>query len=54
MGFVNRMFALNARGRERSKRFKKKNPKLFRAIKYTGIVLALWVIFFAPYPFYKG
>ena len=54
VGFVNRMFALNARGRERSKRFKKKNPKLFRAIKYTGIVLALWVIFFAPYPFYKG
>jgi beta-hydroxylase len=54
VGFVNRMFALNNRGRARSKRFKKKNPKLFRAIKYTGIVLALWVIFFAPYPFYKG
>jgi beta-hydroxylase len=54
VGLVNRMFALNARGRERSKRFKKKNPKLFRAIKYVGIVLALWVIFLAPYPFYKG
>jgi beta-hydroxylase len=53
VGFVNRMFALNARGRERSKRFKKKNPKLFRGIKYAGIVLMIWLIFLAPYPFFR-
>ncbi|WP_414674487.1 aspartyl/asparaginyl beta-hydroxylase domain-containing protein [Luteibacter sp.] len=54
VGFVNRMFALNNRGRERSRKFKKANPKLFRTIKYIGIVLMIWLIFLAPYPFFRG
>jgi beta-hydroxylase len=50
VGFVNRMFALNQRGRERSKAFKKKHPKLFRTLKYIGIVLLMWLVFLAPWP----
>jgi beta-hydroxylase len=52
VGFVNRMFALNKRGRERTRKFKKANPKLFRAVKYVGIVSMIWLIFLAPYPFF--
>jgi beta-hydroxylase len=54
VGFVNRMFAINKRGRERSRHFKKKYPKLFRAYKYAGIVLLMWLVFLAPYPFFRG
>ena len=54
VGFVNRMFALNNRGRDRTRKFKKANPKLFRVIKYIGIVLMIWLIFLAPYPFFRG
>jgi beta-hydroxylase len=50
VGFVNRMFALNQRGRERSKAFKRRHPKLFRGLKYTGIVLLIWLVFLAPWP----
>jgi beta-hydroxylase len=50
-GFVNRVFALNTRGRERSKVFKRKHPRLFRFTKYVGIALALWLILLAPWPF---
>jgi beta-hydroxylase len=52
-GFVNRLFALNQRGRERSRAFKKKSPKLFRAMKYAGILAALWLIFLAPWPIWR-
>jgi beta-hydroxylase len=54
VGFVNRMFALNNRGRDRTRKFKKANPKLFRVLKYIGIVLMIWLIFLAPYPFFRG
>jgi beta-hydroxylase len=54
VGFVNRMFALNNRGRARTRKFKKANPKLFRVIKYIGIVLMIWLVFLAPYPFFRG
>ena len=54
VGFVNRMFALNNRGRARTRKFKKANPKLFRVIKYVGIVLMIWLVFLAPYPFFRG
>jgi beta-hydroxylase len=54
VGFVNRMFALNNRGRARTRTFKKANPKLFRVIKYIGIVIMMWLIFLAPYPFFRG
>jgi beta-hydroxylase len=50
-GFVNRMFAFNQRSRGRSRKFKRKYPKLFRAVKYIGMLVLLWVIFLAPWPF---
>ncbi|MGN2253731.1 aspartyl/asparaginyl beta-hydroxylase domain-containing protein [Frateuria sp. GZRe12] len=50
VGFVNRMFALNQRSRERSKAFKRRHPKLFRGLKYAGIVLLIWLVFLAPWP----
>src|SRR5699024_5075061 len=43
-GFVNRLYAFSKRNRERTRGFKKRRPKLFRALKYGGIVVALWVI----------
>ncbi|HEX7341450.1 MAG TPA: aspartyl/asparaginyl beta-hydroxylase domain-containing protein [Rhodanobacteraceae bacterium] len=49
-GFINRLFAFNQRNRERSRAFKKRRPKLFRTLKYGAIVVALWVIFLAPWP----
>ena len=52
-GFVNRVFALNARGRERSRVFKKKYPKLFRAVKYAGMLIFIWLVFLAPWPFVR-
>ncbi len=51
-GFVNRMFALNQRSRERNRAFKKKHPRLFRALKYAGMLLLIWLIFLAPWPFF--
>ena len=50
-GFVNRMFALNQRSRERSRAFKKKYPKLFRTVKYIGMLIFIWLVFLAPWPF---
>ncbi len=52
-GFVNRVFELNQRSRERNRAFKKKHPKLFRAVKYVGMLLLIWVIFLAPWPFFR-
>ena len=52
-GFVNRMFALNQRGRERSRAFKKRRPKLFRTLKYAGMLVAAWLIFLAPWPLWR-
>lgn len=53
VGFVNRVFALNQRSRERNRAFKKKHPRLFRAIKYAGMLLLIWLIFLAPWPFFR-
>jgi beta-hydroxylase len=50
-GFVNRVFALNQRSRDRNRAFKKKHPKLFRAIKYAGMLVLIWLVFLAPWPF---
>ncbi|HEX7339980.1 MAG TPA: aspartyl/asparaginyl beta-hydroxylase domain-containing protein [Rhodanobacteraceae bacterium] len=49
-GLVNRLFAFNQRSRERSRAFKRRSPRLFRAVKYSAIVVVLWVIFLAPWP----
>jgi beta-hydroxylase len=51
VGFVNRVFAMNQRSRDRNRAFKKKHPKLFRAVKYTGMLVLIWLIFLAPWPF---
>src|SRR5579883_1260344 len=50
IGFLNRLYALSQRNRERSKRFKHANPRLFRAMKFAGIVVLLWVLLLAPWP----
>lgn len=50
VGFVNRMFALNQRSRDRSRAFKRRFPKLFRVLKYIGIVILIWLVFLAPWP----
>ncbi|MBS0432252.1 MAG: aspartyl/asparaginyl beta-hydroxylase domain-containing protein [Proteobacteria bacterium] len=50
VGFLNRLYALGQRNRERSSRFKHVNPRLFRALKATVIVLLLWVLLLAPWP----
>ncbi len=52
-GFVNRVFALNQRNRERSRAFKKRHPKLFRALKYLGLLVLAWLIVCAPWPFVR-
>ncbi len=52
-GFVNRVFALNQRSRERNRAFKRKHPKLFRATKYLGMLVLIWLIFLAPWPFFR-
>ena len=52
-GFVNRVFALNQRNRERNRAFKKKHPKLFRALKYLGMLVLAWLIVCAPWPFVR-
>ena len=49
-GLVNRMFAFNQRSRERNRAFKKKHPKAFRAAKYVGMLLLIWLVFLAPWP----
>ncbi len=49
-GLINRLYAISQRNRKRSRAFKKRSPKLFRTLKYSAIVVALWVIFLAPWP----
>jgi beta-hydroxylase len=41
---------MGQRNRERSKRFKHANPKLFRLLKTAGIVVLLWIVLLAPWP----
>ena len=50
-GFVNRVFALNQRSRERSRAFKRRYPRLFRTAKYIGMLFFIWLVFLAPWPF---
>ncbi len=49
-GLINRLYAFSQRNRERSRAFKKRSPKAFRTLKYSGIVIVLWVILLAPWP----
>lgn len=50
-GFVNRLFALSQHNRERSRAFKRRHPKLFRSLKYLGLLFVAWLILCAPWPF---
>ena len=50
VGAINRLFALGQRNRERGKAFKRRSPRLFRALKFAGAVLLLWVLLLAPWP----
>ncbi|MDE2278260.1 MAG: aspartyl/asparaginyl beta-hydroxylase domain-containing protein [Xanthomonadaceae bacterium] len=50
-GFVNRLFALSQHNRERSRAFKRRHPKLFRSLKYLGLLFLAWLILCAPWPF---
>ena len=50
-GFINRAFAWSQRNRGRSNTFKREHKRLFKTAKYTAIVLALWLILAAPWPF---
>lgn len=52
-GFVNRMYAMSQRNRERNRAFKRKHPKLFRGAKYLAIAFLLWLIVLAPWPFFS-
>lgn len=49
-GLVTRLYALSKRNREFNRRFKRRRPATFRTLKYCGILVALWVIFLAPWP----
>lgn len=50
VGLINRLYAQGKRNRERSRRFKHANPRTFRILKTTGIVLLLWILLLAPWP----
>jgi beta-hydroxylase len=50
VGFLNRLYALGQRNRERSRRFKHANPRVFRVLKTAGILVLLWVLLLAPWP----
>ncbi|MDE2307268.1 MAG: aspartyl/asparaginyl beta-hydroxylase domain-containing protein [Xanthomonadaceae bacterium] len=52
-GFVNRLFALSQRNRKRVGTFKSRHRKLFRALKYLGMLLLMWLVFLAPWPFVR-
>ena len=55
-GFVNRLFALSQRKGATHKwkvEFKRRHKKLYKAGKYVGIALLMWLIFLAPWPFFR-
>ncbi len=50
VGAVNRLFATIRRNRERSRGFKQHHRRLFKAIKFAGAIILLWVLLLAPWP----
>jgi beta-hydroxylase len=56
-GFVNRLFALSQRRKGAAHRFKvafkSRHKKLYKACKYIGILLLIWLIFLAPWPLFR-
>lgn len=49
-GFVNRLYARLRGQNKRGVTFRKRHPRLYRVIKYPAILLALWLLFAAPWP----
>ena len=56
-GFINRLFALSQRRKGSGHRlkvmFKSRYKKLYKACKYIGILLLIWLIFLAPWPLFR-
>ncbi len=56
-GFVNRLYALSQRRKGAAHawkaRFKSRHRKLYKAGKYLGILLLIWLIFLAPWPIFR-
>jgi len=56
-GFVNRLFALSQRRKGAAHAwkvaFKRRHRRLYKAGKYVGIVLLIWLIFLAPWPIFR-
>ncbi len=49
-GAINRLFSALRRRREKSRAFKQRHRKLFKAMKFAGAVAVLWVLLLAPWP----
>lgn len=55
-GFVNRIYALSQRKGTVHRwkvEFKRRHKKLYKAGKYAGIALLMWLIFLAPWPLFR-
>lgn len=49
-GVINRLYARLRSGNTRGVTFRKRHPRLYRVIKYPAILVALWLLFAAPWP----
>ncbi|MDE1894452.1 MAG: aspartyl/asparaginyl beta-hydroxylase domain-containing protein [Pseudomonadota bacterium] len=56
-GLINRLFARSHRrrgaGRAFRAEFKRRHKKLYKALKYVAIAVVAWLIFLAPWPFFR-
>jgi beta-hydroxylase len=56
-GLLNRLFALGQRSRPGKSsfkaQFKRRHRKLYKGFKYASIILIIWLIFLAPWPFFR-
>jgi beta-hydroxylase len=51
-GAINRLFSALRQRRERSRGFKQRHRKLFKAMKFAGSVALLWILLLAPWPIF--
>ncbi|MGN6192947.1 MAG: aspartyl/asparaginyl beta-hydroxylase domain-containing protein [Rhodanobacteraceae bacterium] len=49
-GAINRLFSALRQRREKSRGFKQRHRKLFKAMKFAGSVALLWILLLAPWP----
>nr|WP_184601311.1 aspartyl/asparaginyl beta-hydroxylase domain-containing protein [Rhodanobacter sp. MP1X3] len=56
-GFINRLFAFSKRKGDSSNsfksRFKSRHKKIYKGLKYAGILVMIWLIFLAPWPIFR-